>query len=580
MTRERIPDSSGPAGNSGPFFATERTHYLLLVLASCFIAFYKLSFGDLWTHLAQGRYILEHNAIPSVDVFSYTYFGKPWANWEWLHNLMTAFCWEHLGPNGLILFRIAILCGIAIATYRLLRLFLPSPPGSFALTCFSLVLLQQRVADRPHFFSYLCLALLLLLLSRPRDSWRGPLIAAFALLVVWRNSHPSWLLGVALVAAWYGDLWITAKENTLRREWRLPLLLAAAAVAIFLLTPIPIDLSAYLSLQSGEADVPEWLSLFFLGPALLGGYYLLFFLFSALLLATAVVLFRRRPLYTLLAVAMLANAYWHFRFIPEAVILGMPLIAAGVARLPLLSAPRVRFAPLYALLLCALTLFAAEHFRDDFNRKRGLGIDDTMVPLHAADFMKDHSLGGNVFGYYWISMDFLMGYLYPAVKVAVDIRVPGLYPYEFAQRFWGIDSVAAFRAEVAPLPVDLILLGHQETRTSGHIDRDLERMLLDEGAELIYFDRSSALYRTPRLADRALSPFTVITRWNTDATALGAIAADPTLFARAVEELRLLKERTAGRDDFYREVLQGFYVKAPLNDDQRRALEELYERPR
>lgn len=577
MTRERIPDSSGPAGNSGPFFAVEGLSAVFLVVTSCFIAFYKISFGDLWTHLAQGRYILEHRTVPTTDVFSYTYFGAPWANWEWLHNLMTALCWEHLGPNGLILFRMLILCGITIATYRLLRGILPAPLGALAFTCLSLILLQQRVADRPHFFSYLCLALLLLLFRQTRDSWRGPLIAALILLLVWRNSHPSWVLGIAILAAGYGDTLLSSNGGPLRRSWRLPLLLSIGTVAIFLLTPIPIDLSAYLSLQSGETDVPEWKSLFFLGPALLGGYYILFFLFSAGLIAAAVFRFRERPCYTLLAVAMLANAYWHFRFIPESVLLGMPLVATALARVPLPTLSPRR-AVLWALLFCLSTAAAAEYFRDDFNRKRGLGIDDTMVPLHAADFMKDHSLGGNVYGYYWISMDFLMGYLYPAVKVAVDIRVPGLYPYEFARRFWGIESVNAFRAEVAPLPVDLILLGHQETRTAGHIDRDLERMLLDEGADLIYFDRSSALFRTPRMADRTLRPFTVLTRWNTDAAALERIAGDPTLFARAVEELRLLKERTAGRDDFYREVLQGLYAKAPLNEEQRRVLEEIYER--
>ncbi|HSA32712.1 MAG TPA: hypothetical protein P5077_03200 [bacterium] len=575
MIRERIAEIPRPAGNSGPFFAAEWPHHLLLILVSGFIAFYKLSFGDLWTHLAQGRYILEHRTVPSTDVFSYTYFGKPWANWEWLHNLMTALCWEHLGPNGLILFRMLILCGIAVATYHLLRRILPAPLGALALTGLSLVLLQQRVADRPHFFSYLCLALLLLFLSRPRNAWRGPLIAAFVLLIVWRNSHPSWVLGLALLATGYGDTLLSSKDGSSRPSWRLPLLLSVAAIAIFLLTPIPIDLSAYLSLQSGEADLPEWRSLFFLGPALLSGYYILFFLFSAGLIAAAAIRFRECPCYTLLAVAVLANAYWHFRFIPEAVLLGMPLIAAALTRSPL-PTPSPRRAVLWAILLCTLTAFAAEHFRDDFNRKRGLGIDDTMVPLHAADFMREHSLGGNVYGHYWISMDFLMGYLYPAVKVAVDIRVPGLYPYEFARRFWGIESLNAFRAEVAPLPVDLILLGHQETRTAGHMDRDLEKMLLDEGAELVYFDRSSALFRTPRMADRALRPFTVLTRWNTDASALERIAGDPALFARTVEELRMLKERTTGRDDFYREVLQGFYAKAPLGEEQRHALEELY----
>ena len=40
--------------------------------------------ADLWWHLAIGRYIVEHLAIPRHDVFSYTYEGARCLNPEWL----------------------------------------------------------------------------------------------------------------------------------------------------------------------------------------------------------------------------------------------------------------------------------------------------------------------------------------------------------------------------------------------------------------------------------------------------------------------------------------------------------------
>src|SRR5271168_453852 len=62
--------------------ALARRSFLIIGLAAViygFLAgFRTLSEFDLGWQLATGRWIIEHGAIPSTDVFSYTAEGRPW----------------------------------------------------------------------------------------------------------------------------------------------------------------------------------------------------------------------------------------------------------------------------------------------------------------------------------------------------------------------------------------------------------------------------------------------------------------------------------------------------------------------
>jgi hypothetical protein len=46
--------------------------------------------GSTGWHLVSGNFILDHHAIPHVDLFSYTFPGKPWVAYEWLSDLIMA----------------------------------------------------------------------------------------------------------------------------------------------------------------------------------------------------------------------------------------------------------------------------------------------------------------------------------------------------------------------------------------------------------------------------------------------------------------------------------------------------------
>jgi hypothetical protein len=59
---------------------------------------------DIWWHLAAGRWILEHRAIPHQDRFSFTRAGHEWLDLHWLYQVVLYLAYarfQELGPIGL-----------------------------------------------------------------------------------------------------------------------------------------------------------------------------------------------------------------------------------------------------------------------------------------------------------------------------------------------------------------------------------------------------------------------------------------------------------------------------------------------
>ena len=66
----------------------ERLLPWLVVLFGSVLALRRISEFDFWWHLASGRWIAEHFAVPSTDVFSYTASEHAWVNVQWLFDLV------------------------------------------------------------------------------------------------------------------------------------------------------------------------------------------------------------------------------------------------------------------------------------------------------------------------------------------------------------------------------------------------------------------------------------------------------------------------------------------------------------
>lgn len=177
---------------------------------------------DTWWHMKTGQWIVQHQAIPTVDPFSYTRSGEAWdyPALSWFSETLIYLLFERLGIWALNVF-VALLVTAAFAfIYRCLT-------GGLFLKAFVLLLavITSGVywAARPYMFSFVCAAATLWVLEdfrtrRAQRLWLLPLI-----MLVWVNSHPGFAIGFLLVAIYgAGELVHLASEQwPIKRDgWR------------------------------------------------------------------------------------------------------------------------------------------------------------------------------------------------------------------------------------------------------------------------------------------------------------------------------------------------------------------------
>src|SRR5262245_36503986 len=61
-----------------------------------------LNGGDTLPHIAIGRWIIAHRAIPFHDPFTFTVLGRTWVPHEWLAEVLVAVLHDRLGWGGVV----------------------------------------------------------------------------------------------------------------------------------------------------------------------------------------------------------------------------------------------------------------------------------------------------------------------------------------------------------------------------------------------------------------------------------------------------------------------------------------------
>src|SRR5215469_14546461 len=82
---------------------------------------------DTYWHIATGRWIWAHAAVPTTDPFSHTLVGAPWHAHEWLSELIIAGAYGTLGWAGVVaLGALAVAASLALLMRALARLARPT----------------------------------------------------------------------------------------------------------------------------------------------------------------------------------------------------------------------------------------------------------------------------------------------------------------------------------------------------------------------------------------------------------------------------------------------------------------------
>lgn len=177
----------------------------IVALFAFVVGLRKVDDFDTWWHLAAGRWIATHHAIPSTDTLSHTVRDHAWINLQWGFDLALYFL-HSIGGPALLSMTGAV---IFLATVVLLMRMMSARVGAGIAAVMAVLVIaaaQERVTLRPELLSFLLLAAVLFILDRGRsdDRWLPALVPV---MILWANVHALFVLGAfAIVTAFIGNL--------------------------------------------------------------------------------------------------------------------------------------------------------------------------------------------------------------------------------------------------------------------------------------------------------------------------------------------------------------------------------------
>lgn len=276
---------------------------------------------DVWWHIKTGELIVRTGAIPRADPFSFTCLGHPWVAHEWLSEVIIYSVFARLGFIGLMLMEAALVCGLFLAIHALVRRRLENQAGALAVTALCGFAGWQLWSPRPQLFTYVLVAILLLILGRGARSpaiWL--LIPMFAL---WSNLHGAWLFGFLVMAVILGE------EAMRAANLRAGAACVLSALAV-LIGPSPLERFVYpIQYFTGSiptAEVMEFQSPNFRDPSTLPFEILMLCVVGALLIG-------RRPMRVSQWVLLILTAHMSLssvRHIPLFAIVSAPILGMQI----------------------------------------------------------------------------------------------------------------------------------------------------------------------------------------------------------------------------------------------------------
>ncbi len=160
----------------------------------------SLGDADTYWHLAAGRWIVAHQAVPSVDPFSHSMPGAPWTAHEWLSEVVIAQVHALAGWPGLVaLVALSFAATLAYLTRFLLRRM--EPIHALLFVALAAYLLLPNLLARPHLLVWPLIVLWFGTLVEAVEAQTAPPWWLAGVMALWANLHGSFTLGLVLALA-------------------------------------------------------------------------------------------------------------------------------------------------------------------------------------------------------------------------------------------------------------------------------------------------------------------------------------------------------------------------------------------
>jgi hypothetical protein len=196
---------------------------------------------DIPMHIAVGRWILAHRAVPHHGIFSLTMADAPWVAHEWLGEVVLAGLFDRFGWAGLVV--VTALCAaatLALLLRALLRTLTPVHAAIAALLGWGLAI--PHVGARPHIFAWPILVAWVAALVAARCADRAPSPWLAPLMTLWANLHGGFMFGLVLALLLAGEAVLAGADRRARldtaRGWGI---FCGLSVVAALINPFGVD---------------------------------------------------------------------------------------------------------------------------------------------------------------------------------------------------------------------------------------------------------------------------------------------------------------------------------------------------
>ncbi|MGJ4929090.1 hypothetical protein ACQR1I_04660 [Bradyrhizobium sp. HKCCYLS2038] len=187
--------------------------------------------ADTYWHISVGQWIIDHAAMPYVDVYSFTRSGSPWMSSSWLAQVLYAVAYAQAGWAG-----VAALAALAVAAALVIFLDLIEPcfkpVHRVLLALLVLVVSAPHLLARPHVLALPIMVAWVGGLIRAVDQRAEPSWMLLPLMIAWANLHGGFVLGLALIAPLALEaVWQSAASDRVAVAKRWTLFAGAALLA-------------------------------------------------------------------------------------------------------------------------------------------------------------------------------------------------------------------------------------------------------------------------------------------------------------------------------------------------------------
>lgn len=468
----------------------------LVYLTAALSFSYVTADPDLWGHIKFGGETWNLGGVAKTDSYSYTAFGQPWVNHEWLTEVIFFLIYTAMDSTGILAFKFLLGLGVI---HLMSQLYLARERNMTVYLIHFLMLIPVMASGfmtRPHLMTFLFLTLLMVILQKYYDGSDRAILWAPPLMAVWVNCHGGVLAGMGLLGVVTGVEIVRTLAKKGAHGKRLATVYALSLLAV-MLNPYGYDLWIFFIHSLGTPrHIGEWgpISILSLEKWPLKIMVVLFvislfmptrkrFWELAIIIITVVYGFKHQRHSVMIPIVMtpylpLQISQW-FK--------GRDFISGfrGLHKDFRITAQGILLLFLAAQIYTLGNKFAANNFK--------ILVEPKVYPTYAAQFMEANELNGNIltpfdWGEYII-------WKRPKSKVSVDGRFRTVYPEEvLTQSFNLANGLPAGRQLIENYPTEIILTMKREYAGKIITELPVWGKIYDDPISQIYIRKTNPLY--------------------------------------------------------------------------------------